>query len=273
MISASSFVKRNSQACSRIQRREGNILSAIVRQAWESGNLHILTKNSPVQATGSHISLIGHITQDELRSELRATDEANGYANRFLFVSAERKRLLPRGGRIDQNKVRPIIKRLRDAVWFAQRCGELEFSRTAAMLWDKKYERLTAENPRVTGTIVSRAEAQVLRISVVYALLDRSRLVKTRHLRAALAVWRYCAHSARYIFGGVMGDRIADRILQALRREREGMTRTGTSVTSSRRNLNAARIARALNFLSQYQLAAFSKEETEGRPIEKWSAL
>jgi len=256
----------------RIQRREGNILSGIVRQAWESGNLHILTKNSPVKTTGSHISMIGHITQDELRSELRATDEANGYANRFLFVCAERKRLLPRGGRIDQDKVRLIIKCLRKSVWFAQRPQQLEFSERAARLWDKKYERLTAEIPGLLGAIVSRAEAQVLRISMIYALLDRSNLIKTQHLRAALAVWRYCSHSARYIFGGALGDRIADKILQALRGKRDGMSRTEIR-NLFKRNLDAERIGRALDFLARHRLAACSIEETQGRPIERWSAL
>lgn len=85
----------------RIQRREGNVLSAIVRQAWDGGKLRILTKNSPVEATGAHISIIGHITIDELVWELTATDEANGYANRFLFVCAERSKLLPLGGKVD----------------------------------------------------------------------------------------------------------------------------------------------------------------------------
>ena len=56
----------------RVLGRDGNTLSAIVRQAWDTGNLRTLTKNSPAKATDAHISLIGHITKDELRRYLDA---------------------------------------------------------------------------------------------------------------------------------------------------------------------------------------------------------
>lgn len=37
----------------------GNILSAVLRQAWDGSDLRTLTKNSPTRATGAHVSLIG----------------------------------------------------------------------------------------------------------------------------------------------------------------------------------------------------------------------
>jgi len=256
----------------RIQRREGNVLSAILRQAWDSGKLRVLTKNSPVETTGAHVSVIGHITLHELRRELSETDEANGYANRFLLVCAERTKLLPLGGRIDKQVLRPLVRRLIEVKFHSRKVGRLEFSPKARKLWCQRYPRLTAEVPGMLGAITARAEAQVLRLAIIYALLGRSDTIKTQHLRAALAVWRYCAHSARYIFGGAMGDRIADRILQALRARKEGMSRTDIR-NLFKRNLDAERISRALDFLAQYSLAACLIEETEGRPIERWSAL
>src|SRR5215469_1212858 len=65
-------------------RRDGNTLSPVIRDAWDRGALAILTKNSPAQATGAHISIIGHITTDELRRNLDSTALTNGFANRFL---------------------------------------------------------------------------------------------------------------------------------------------------------------------------------------------
>jgi hypothetical protein len=47
----------------RVLGREGKTLSALIRQAWETGNLRILTKNSPARATGAHITIIGHLTR------------------------------------------------------------------------------------------------------------------------------------------------------------------------------------------------------------------
>ncbi len=46
--------------------RDGNILSAIIRDSWDSGDLETLTKNSPAHATGAHISIIGQIARQEL---------------------------------------------------------------------------------------------------------------------------------------------------------------------------------------------------------------
>jgi hypothetical protein len=50
--------------------RQGSTLSATLRQAYDCGDLRILTKNSPAKATGAHISIVGHITRDELRRHL-----------------------------------------------------------------------------------------------------------------------------------------------------------------------------------------------------------
>jgi hypothetical protein len=47
-----------------VAEREANTLSAIIRQAWDTGNLRILTKKQPAQSTEAHISIIGHITKD-----------------------------------------------------------------------------------------------------------------------------------------------------------------------------------------------------------------
>ena len=54
-------------AADRIARRDGYILSRVLRDGWDRGDLGTLTKTSPARATGAHISLIGHITADELR--------------------------------------------------------------------------------------------------------------------------------------------------------------------------------------------------------------
>ena len=68
----------------KLMSREGNILSTVVRQAWDSGNLRMITKNSPAQATGVHVSILGHITQAEVRRHLNETELANGFAIDFF---------------------------------------------------------------------------------------------------------------------------------------------------------------------------------------------
>jgi hypothetical protein len=57
--------------------RHGSILSATIRCAWGGRELRTLTKNAPLKATNAHVTIIGHITSDELRAKLAETDRAN----------------------------------------------------------------------------------------------------------------------------------------------------------------------------------------------------
>ena len=93
----------------RVAEREGSTLSAIIRQAWDTGNLRVMIRTNGEVATGAHISIIGHITQDELRRELKNTEAANGYANRFLWVAVRRSKLLPDGGQVDPARTYRVI--------------------------------------------------------------------------------------------------------------------------------------------------------------------
>ena len=66
----------------------------------------------------------------------------------------------------------------------------------------------------------------MLRLALIYCLLDRRALIDVEHLRAALAAWHYCDRSAAYLFGEHTGDQLADRFLERLRQAPGGLTRT-----------------------------------------------
>src|SRR5271156_7122929 len=52
--------------------------------------LRMLDRDRLVQASGGHLSLIGHITQRELAESLHRTEAHNGFANRCLWACVER---------------------------------------------------------------------------------------------------------------------------------------------------------------------------------------
>lgn len=260
----------------KVASRDGNTLSALIRQAWDSGNLRTLTKNSPAKATGAHISIIGHITRDELLRGLDSTEAANGFANRFLWICVRRSKFLPLGADLPYADIpgSPLFSffvRLRAAIEWAKEERQLAFSPEAAAAWVRVYPELSAGRPGLLGAVLGRAEAQVLRIALIYAALDQSPSIELVHLRAALAVWEYAENSAIYIFGDRLGDPDADAILSVLRNQPNGMTRTDISNLFAR-NLSAARIDRALGALLARNLASFTREQTGGRPIERWRA-
>jgi hypothetical protein len=180
----------------RVAARPGNTLSVTVRDAWDSGRLATLTKNDPVTATGAHIGIIGHITAEELRRELTETDTANGFANRFLFACVRRSNVLPFGGAELTRESEVFAKKLHEAAMLARTRNVIGMSEAAKNIWIAVYPKLSAGHLGLFGAATARAEAQCLRLALLYALLDKSDDIKPAHLKAALAVWDYCEASA-----------------------------------------------------------------------------
>ncbi len=254
----------------RVLERDGNTLSSIIRNAWDRGDLESLTKNSPARATGAHISIIGHITADELRRYLGRTEAGNGFANRFGWFCVKRSKCLPEGGTPDRVVLDDLVARLRDAVDAARDVDVIVRDREARALWASVYEALSAARPGMLGAATSRGEAHVLRYAAIYALLDGTSTVRATHIEAAHALWSYAVDSAAFIFGDALGDPMADAVLDALR----GAGASGLSMTELhahfRNNRNANDLRRALGMLLDHDLAHVRTDRTAGRPAERW---
>jgi hypothetical protein len=257
----------------RVMLREGSTLSTIIRQAWDGPVLRVMTKQAGLVATGAHVSIIAHITAEELTRQLQETDAASGFGNRFLWLAVRRSKFLPDGGCLDVSSMAPLLSRLSDAVSLGRRTCEMTRDLEAGKLWRAEYPRLTAGSPGLLGGMLSRAEAHVLRLSMLYALADASASVRRPHLEAALTLWDYAVRSAAFIFGEKLGDPTADDLLRALRAATEGMTRTDMRDHFGR-NKSAQEIGRALAVLARQNLATMSTEKTDGpgRPVERWHA-
>lgn len=249
---------------------EGNTLSAVIRGAWDSGNLSTLTKHSPQRATGAHVSIVGHITRDELLRYLSETERGNGFANRFIWLLVRRSKSLPEGEALPEAVLAPLIHRVQRAVTFAKQVRELRRDDEAREIWAAVYENLAKEKPGMLGAIISRAEAQVLRLSVCYAILDLSPVIRRPHLLAATALWDYAEKSARLIFGDATGNPVADRILKGLRMA-DGLTETEIR-DLFQRNAPGRAIDQALDLLARSGLAHAETRPTLGRPITVWRA-
>jgi hypothetical protein len=257
-----------------VMAREGNTLSVVMRQAWDTGNLNTMTKNSPATATGAHVSIVGHITRDELRRELSTTEMGNGFANRFIWVCTVRSKELPEGGNLKDADLAPLVDRLKDAVLFAETVGEMKRDPAIKGLWAKTYHELTEGRQGLYASVTSRAAAQTMRLACIYALLDKSAVVRKEHLLAAVALWKYCQDSARFIFGAALGEPVADTILQGLQTSPAGLNRTEISELF-KRHKTGGEISNALSLLREYGLAKLGPpaKVTDGRPPEVWVAV
>jgi DNA replicative helicase MCM subunit Mcm2 (Cdc46/Mcm family) len=246
--------------------RDGNIVSMIIRGAWDGARLAPMTKNSPIHATDAHISIIGHTTRDELLRHLTDTEQANGFANRFIWLYLERSKFIDNPTGVPNETLKPLIDELRDAVDFARKTTLMRRDDDAAAGWRAAYRELSEEKTGLVGSITARGEAQVMRLACIYALLDRSAVVRVEHLEAALALWEYSEKCARFIFGDSQGDPTVDRILTALKQG--AMTETETAGLFNRHSYKE--IDRALGFISNNEIAKPEIEETGGRPRTIW---
>jgi DNA replicative helicase MCM subunit Mcm2 (Cdc46/Mcm family) len=186
---------------------------------------------------------------------------------RFTAVSA-----FPKAETSTEN-LNDLVMRLHKAIEFARNAGEVTRSEGARELWCVVYPELSEGKPGLLGALTARAEAQVLRLSAIYALLDCSTKIEVEHHRAALALWNYCDRSAKWIFATATGDTHADNILLALRvAGSNGMTQTEISERVFNRNVSSNALSHALSILHRSGQARCTKESTSGAPRKRWIA-
>lgn len=248
--------------------RDGNILSVILRQSWDGGKLRTLTRNNPLRATDAHVAIVGHVTKGELLRCLSENDQANGFANRFLWLCVRRSKLLPDGSQ--DLDLSAVATRLKYTLADAGLVGRMGRTTACQQLWRDEYARLSAEPPGLFGLVTNRAEAQVVRLSMVYALLDRSDSVGAEHLRAALAFWDYAERSCRYVFGESTGNKDADDLLEVLSQEEDKGLGLWDISNFFGRHKSSAEIGQILGLLQEHGLIRRERMATGGRPTERW---
>jgi len=251
-------------------KREGSTLSTIIRCTWDTGNLDPLTKTSKIRATNAHVCWVSHITLNELNTRLNDTESFNGFANRILWVCAKRAKIVPWPEPMPENELNRLRLRLELVLEPTRRDDTylLKWSDEAKDAWvHQYYAALTTDNQGLVGCVINRAEAQVIRLAMIYCLLDGMDTIGLDHLEAAIAFWSYCEQSARYIFNGRQADNTAQRILDAL----ENGPMTGTDIHRLfDSHVSKGKIESVLSELSAADRIEHEKIPTKGRPVTEW---
>lgn len=195
--------------------REGNTLSAALRDAWDGESIRPATKNNRVWATDPHISLAAAITPTELLDLMKRRELTNGFANRFLIFWAERVRVVafPRG--IPDATLQDLAERVAEVIRFARGSyPETANSRRARLtpaaerLWtDLVHGELTRQHPNpVLAGLMERQRPMLLRIALILALMDLTLEIDRHHIEAARAWIEYWRASVQYIFAQQTDD-------------------------------------------------------------------
>ena len=112
----------------------------------------------------------------------------NGLANRFVWMLVKRSKRLPIGGEWYTVNLQPISREIVGALEFATGEHRMDWSDDARPLWVEAYDALTEDRPGMCGAVTARAEAQTLRLAMLYALADCSYEIRRTHVESALAV-------------------------------------------------------------------------------------
>jgi hypothetical protein len=186
-----------------------------------------------------------------------------------------RSKSLPDGGSLSSEQQSALAAELRRTLDWVRSQNEILFSRTPAArdLWNDRYAALSHGREDAYGAATSRAEAQVLRLSAIYAALDSSPLIDACHLQAAFAVWDYCSASARILFDTAPIDPTAHRISQALDLHPDGLSRAQIRAIFNR-HVSKERIDLALEQLLTLGLIGCATSAGQrGRPATLWAKV
>ena len=244
-------------------KREGNTLSSIIRSAWDNGKIEPLTKSSRIKTTKAHIGICTHSTIEELHQRLSEVEVFNGFFNRFLWISARRSKRVPFPTPMPEGKLFLIKERLLENLRMVREIHQMRFSEESKALWMENYYHLSQDRYGLIGTVLNRAEAQAIRLSMVYALLDGSAVIERWHLEAALAFWEYCSQSAKYIFKNREADAVKGKIISVLKTGPK--TRTDL-YRAFQNNIDQRKMGNTLNSLISDGRVLQGKEKTGGKP-------
>ncbi len=190
-------------------RREGNTLSAALRDCWDGVSLKPATKSNRLYASHPHLCLSGAISPSELLSLMRARELTNGFANRFLMIWAERERIVPFPQATPQDAVDALAARILSVLEFvqAERVNERDhlpvtLTAQAQSIYSQLYrgELIDDSAGEHVTSLLERRAPMLLRLAMIFALCDLQTQIDVKHIQAAIGWIRHGVESVKFVF-------------------------------------------------------------------------
>lgn len=245
-------------------RRDGNTLSAALRDCWDGVDLKPATKSNRVYASDPHVCLCGAISPSELIGLMSTREMSNGFANRFLMIWAERTRMLPFPKETPQTVVEHLARRTLDVLAFVRADQHedrdhlrIELSPQAQWRYARLYRGELHEElgGGAVASLLERRAPILLRLAMLMALTDLQLRIDAEHIDAAMAWIRHATASVRYVFFTAADEaklahalELSNRVLAFLR-ERGQATRSQISSECFRGKVSKALIDASLEHL------------------------
>ena len=213
--------------------RKNNNMADVLKQAWDGQHLSILTRSDPVACEGAFVSMISQMTYGNVRSLFSSEEVEAGLANRFLWVHTYQAQVLER--KVDwadlKTRFAPIAQRLRVAIQWGQKETDdnipLLMTPEAEEAWYKGgiYRRLSSPRMGMYGIATQRRAQQVMRVAMIFAVLDCQHAIELKHITPAVALWDYCDATAAHIWGSPQVEGDVEKIVLVLKTEQARMTK------------------------------------------------
>jgi hypothetical protein len=200
-------------------------MSEWLRLAWDGEKLERHTKKEHQVASRAHISVLGMMTPEELLRRWHILAHAGGLESRILLcITAPPQAAVSPfadppdyAGLAAQTRHALDVSRLRvmantDVIsrYLLARRGlqprtKLRVAGEVSRNWAQVKAGLPKPGEGYDG-LAARAEPQVMRLAVVYALADEAEVVTMGHVESAAAAYAYCAESAETVFSIPVGQ-------------------------------------------------------------------
>jgi len=188
--------------------RQGSTLEKLWNMAYDGRSLENNARDRE-KATNPHISCVCQITDDSFRDAVgtvsRGRGRSNGFFNRFITVRAIKERSLPRGGKMPD--VGDLIQEIQSALVALGSVDSdspkiIQWHPSTHKEWDAFDAAMDGEHAFLSGLggLAARLKPNVMRIAMLFAVIDRDEFIRPDHLRAAKAFCLHCIDDSRGFF-------------------------------------------------------------------------
>jgi hypothetical protein len=181
--------------------REGSTLSAQLRKAHDCRTLNNKSRNNRLTATNPHVLVTAHITPTELIELAEGLHFTNGFLNRFKFIYGQCLKYVMRPKPVPPEKKRELAARMGSIIGWAQNQDEFELTDDFYQAFEKVFHRL--RNPTgdtLRQSLLARCDHKVKLLSMLFAIIDKTTLIKSKHLKSAMAWIDYSEASIDYVW-------------------------------------------------------------------------
>ena len=240
-------------------------------EAWDGGLIGKGSQTNRATVTHPAVAIIANTVPEKLCRRLKRDDSIeDGLGNRFLWIMVRQSQVLSRITKpLDQDEYDYLVVVFQEALKKAMERELLVLDAEADQAWDSIYAAVSPQGKGSYRSMTTRGVPNVVRLALVYALLDESKFIQLNHLKAAVEIWRYNEDSVMYLYKGEGKAQMTREMLAAEKIENELRDKRVLEGTSINRLFSSHKewtriLPRALALLVEAGKIKVSKGTSEG---------